>query len=85
MKLLACSVMDKQVGAFLPVFFARAKGEAMRNFMSAVSDPSTPFYKNPGDYDLYVLAEFDDINGRFVSDDSMPFRVMSGLDVPKSS
>jgi len=80
MKLLACAIRDKQVDGFMPVFFTRAKGEAMRHFMDACRDPKAPFASHPGDYDLFVLAEYDDQSGRFVADDSMPFRVMSGLD-----
>lgn len=81
MKLLMVAIRDKQVDAFMPPLFVRAKGEAVRIFMDEVSRDGSPMAKHPGDYDLFVLAEYDDGTGKVVSDDSMPFRVMSGLEV----
>lgn len=81
MKLLACSVYDKAVQAFMPVFFVRAKGEAIRMFTGEVNKSGSQFAANPGDFDLFVCGEFDDVNGSFSVDASLPLRVLSGLDV----
>lgn len=80
MKLFACAVLDKQVMAFMPVFFARAKGEAIRHFMDACADSNAPFSKHPGDYELFILAEYDDVGGTFTQDSSLPMRVLSGVE-----
>ncbi len=84
MKLFACAIRDKQVEAFLPVFFVRAKGEALRHFMDLMEDKNARFAKHSGDYDLYLLFEFDDTTGIVVRDDSLPFRILSGLDAKAS-
>lgn len=87
MKLLAYAIRDKQVDAFLPVFFVRAKGEAMRHFIDAVADPKSRFGSHPGDYDLYQLFEFDDVSGMVVAPTGVDEfqRVMTGLDAASVS
>lgn len=80
MKLLAYSVFDKKVEAFTPVFFVRAKGEAIRHFITLCGDGKSLFWKYPGDYDLYELAMFDDQNGLFVTSAVSPVVIMTGLD-----
>lgn len=80
MKLLACAILDKQVMAFMPVFFVRAKGEAIRHFMDACADKNAPFAKHPGDYELFVLADYDDVSGQFSQDASVPMRILSGVE-----
>lgn len=79
MIMLAFAVHDKAVGAFLPLFFARSKGEAIRSFSTAVTQQDHQFAKNSGDYTLYHLGEFDDGNGHFEAVD--PQRVLSALEV----
>lgn len=78
MKLLAYAIRDKQVDAFMPVFFVRAKGEAMRHFIDACLDKNGRFFAHPADYDLYELSEYDDVTGEFLTNSVT--RVMSGLD-----
>lgn len=84
MRLLACAIYDKQVSAFLPVFFVRAKGEAMRHFIDLMGDASARFSKHSGDYDLFHLFDFDDVSGRIVIPDGIgdlgPVPLLSGLD-----
>lgn len=80
MKLFACAIRDKQVEAFLPVFFVRAKGEAMRHFLDLMSDPQARFSKHGADYELYVLSSYDDGSGEFAALPEGPQRLMSGLD-----
>lgn len=79
----AYSVHDKAVGAFLPVFFARSKGEAIRSFVSAVGDEKHQFALNKGDYTLYALGSFDDNNGLF-SPLVDPERIISAIEVQPS-
>lgn len=73
------SVFDGAVGAYLPMFFARSKGEAVRSFTSAVQDSAHQFGKHKGDYALYLIGSFDDGSGIFDSD--APQRVISAVEV----
>lgn len=57
------SVVDMKVGAFMPPFSARARGEALRSFQSACQDEKHQFNAHRGDYVLFFLGEFDDTEG----------------------
>lgn len=59
----AFCVRDNVVNAYMPPFFARSKGEAIRSFTDAVNDPNHQFSKHSADYSLYLLAQFDDVAG----------------------
>lgn len=72
---LCMSVLDKQVGAYLPPFFVRTKGEAVRSFMDAVKDPKHQFARHPDDYVLFQCGEFEDGTGIFSSRE--PDRIIS--------
>lgn len=79
MIMLAFAVHDKAVGAFLPVFFARSKGEAIRSFTTAATQQDHQFAKNAGDYTLYYIGQFDDANGALEGVD--PQRIITALEV----
>lgn len=78
MKLLAYSVRDEKVEAFLPPFFVRSKGEAIRSFTQAVDKPDHPFAANVSDFVLYEVGSFDDVAGTFAFQE--PLRVISGFE-----
>lgn len=61
MKIL--SIYDVKAEAFNPPFHALTKGEAIRNFQSACTDPKTTLHQYPEDFTLYELAEFDQNTG----------------------
>lgn len=79
MKLLMYTVRDKAVGSFLPPFYVRAAGEALRSFTEAVNDVKSNFAKYPDDFTLFCLGSFDDGSGMF--DTVEPQRVVSARDV----
>lgn len=79
MIMLAFAVHDKAVGAYLPVFFARSKGEAIRSFETAANSQEHQFAKNAGDYTLYHVGSFDDNSGMLEAVD--PQRILSALEV----
>lgn len=83
MIVLVFAVRDKAVEAFMPPFFARSKGEAVRSFMTACTDNNGPFVKFLGDYELYHIGAFNDGNGSLES--IGPDRIMSGLEVSAPS
>lgn len=66
MRLAAFSVYDGAVKAYLPPFFVRSRGEAIRSFTEACSDEKHQFFRHSGDYQLYFVGEFDDGLGQFV-------------------
>lgn len=76
------SVRDEKIEAFLPPFFARARGEAIRSFQQAVLETGHPFAKSREDFVLYELGTFDDVAGRFTSVE--PIRVVSAFEASAS-
>lgn len=67
MKLVVCSVRDSAVNAFMPPFFSRHLGEAMRSFGDLVRDPQSNVSRHPVDFQLYLLGEYDDTTGLITS------------------
>lgn len=80
MKLLMYTVYDTAVGAYLPPFYARAKGEALRNFSTTCNDREHQFFRHAPDYVLFELGEFDDATGLIEMLASGPLRVISALE-----
>lgn len=70
------TVQDTKVGAFLPLFPARSRGEALRSFMDACQDEKHAFNKHRGDFVLYFVGAFDDIEGTIHG--LKPERVLGG-------
>jgi len=68
MKMMVFSVFDKIAGAFLPPFYARSRGEAIRSFGEAANDPKR-FLRHAADYSLVYHGEWDDNSGVFVTVD----------------
>lgn len=79
MKLLACSVHDNAVEAFLPPFFVRSEGEAKRAFVASSTGEGSRFAQTPNDFTLFVCGSFDDNSGVFTPYE--PKRLMGGLEV----
>lgn len=79
MKLYVYTVLDKAVGSFLPPFYCRAPGEAVRSFTEAVNGDKSNFSKYPDDFTLFCLGVWDDADAQFVL--SEPQRVITARDV----
>lgn len=73
------TVYDKAVGSYLPPFYVRAKGEALRSFTASVQQPDHQFAKFSADYVLFFLGEFDDNSGTFIAVE--PQRIISAQEV----
>lgn len=84
MKLQVISVFDDAAKAFLPPFFVRSKGEAIRSFCDAVLDEKHQFHRHREDYILYSLGEFDDRDGT-ITFDSAPTRLLLGVEVEQDN
>lgn len=78
MKLVVCSIYDAAVGAYMPPFFVRTKGEAMRMFLATAQDAQSSIAKAPKDFVLFTLGEYDDGSGQFST--STPTPLWSALE-----
>lgn len=57
------SVYDQAAEAYLPPFFCRTHGEALRMFTSAVRDSDHQFHKHASDYALYHVGTWTESLG----------------------
>jgi len=57
------SVFDIKAAVFSSPFVSIRNETAIRDFNNACADPDSMLSKNPGDYSLYELGEFDDTTG----------------------
>jgi len=73
------SVLDTKAAAFAPPFFLHRDEVAIRAFRDAVLDPKHPMSAHPGDYHLYNIGQFDDVDGRVSPNPVGPQFVCSGL------
>jgi len=58
------TVRDDKAEAYLPPFYMRTIGEAVRAFSAAVNDQGHDFHKYAEDYHLYQLGRFDELTGK---------------------
>lgn len=65
MKLLAFSVHDSKVEAFITPFFDLTKGSAIRSFSDACNQEDNMFRKHAEDYTLFHVGRFDQELGVF--------------------
>lgn len=74
------SVFDQAAASFSRPVFVRSKGEAIRSFIDEVnrSASDNPLFGHPGDFQLFLVAQFDDERGRFENIEP-PERLMDAL------
>lgn len=58
------SVYDSKAEVYLPPFFMRTRGEAIRAFTSTSNDPESNISRFPLDFGLVELGEYDELKGR---------------------
>lgn len=61
MKLI--SVKDVVAAAFLQPITVRTSAEAIRLFENQIKEPTSQFAKNPSDFILYEIADFNELTG----------------------
>lgn len=68
MKYVVMSIFDRAVGSYMRPMFVRSVGEGNRLFGDEVNRVAAdnPMCKHPGDYELFKLCEFDDVEGKFL-------------------
>lgn len=65
MKMKVFAIKDRALNAFMQPFFMHTEGQAIRAFQDNINDEKSAAHAHPDDYDLWVLAEFEDSDGRF--------------------
>lgn len=63
MKIQMFAVFDKKAIAYAHPHFFHQKGQAIRAFENAVNDGQTQLSRNPEDFALFHLGEWDDSTG----------------------
>lgn len=62
-----CAVYDKKIGLFDQPFTVRRQGEAIREWEHIIKDEKNRYGKNPEDYDLFHIANYDETTGEIIS------------------
>lgn len=57
------SVFDSKAGAFLQPFFSVNVATAIREFASAAQSEGHAFHRHSGDYELFLLGDWDQYDG----------------------
>lgn len=70
MKVKVFAIYDSKATAYLQPFFMRSAGEAIRAFENTAIDPNSMFNKNPEDYSLFQIGEFDESEGTLIDEET---------------
>lgn len=57
------SIFDSKAEAFHMPFFSPTKGTAIRSFAQAANDESSDFFKHAGDYTLFEIGDWEELQG----------------------
>lgn len=63
MKHKILGIYDSKAGYYRSMLHMRSIGEAERAFQNEVNDPKSWLNKNPEDYGLHLLGEYDEVTG----------------------
>lgn len=58
-------IYDSKAEAYLPPFFVKSKGEAIRAIQSLIEDPQHNFHKYAEDFTLFEAGSWNDENAKF--------------------
>lgn len=61
------AIYDNKAEAFMQPFYATTVGLALRIFADNVSNPESILHKNPNDFVIYEIGEFDDQTGEVIN------------------
>jgi len=84
MKIIVVAVRDRQLNSFGRPWYASTRGQAVRSFSDEVNRAAqdNQLYQHPDDFELFLLATFDEEVGRFANLDS-PEQLAVGSNVKK--
>lgn len=63
MKLKMYSIYDSKAQAYYKPMYSHQNGEALRLFIDALEDDKSQFYKHPGDFTIFEIGTWDDVEG----------------------
>lgn len=67
------SVLDKLAGVYGLPFCAKNQALAVRDFAHACRDSQSGLHRNPSDYSLWLVGEFDDQTGQVLGQSKLTF------------
>jgi hypothetical protein len=59
------TVHDAKAEAYLPPFYMRSNGEAIRAFADSITQRDHAFHKHPEDFTLFEVGTYDDVKCKF--------------------
>lgn len=80
------TIRDTASEVFSRPFFARANGEAIRNFEREVHQEGSPMYDHPEHFSLWYAGDFADGTAEFINKlegEDIPRKICSGIDFPR--
>lgn len=80
---LIFSVYDSKAAAYLPPFIIPTQDMASRTFGDALLAKDHQFSRNPADYTLFRLGNFDDSSAEIILEPA-PVNVYNGLELKSS-
>lgn len=60
---LIYTILDTKAAAYLPPFYMRSNGEALRAFSDEISNGDSQIAKHPEDFILFQIGTFDEQTG----------------------
>lgn len=78
------AVWDKTAKVYNAPFLSLNVDTGIRTFRNMLADERSGMTKYPEDYELFLLATFDDELGRYETEDNVPHRVITGEELKKS-
>ena len=78
------SVYDSKANLYMSPFYQNTVGQARRVFSDIINNPQHQFSKNPEDYTLFHLGEYNDITAKFDLLDT-PTSLQLGLEIVKEN
>lgn len=74
MKQVVCGVFDRAAQLFGRPIFCATTAQATRSFKDEINRADSEMGRHPDDFDLFLLATFDDNTGVFLSDSQLIVR-----------
>lgn len=71
--MLIIALLDKKIGEYSKPILVHSKGEALRSLQSEVENPQSVIGTHPEDFDLYHVANFNQVTGHVDALDSPAF------------
>ena len=65
MKVLV-ALYDRATEAYAPIMTVHTRGEAIRSFRQECQNKESPINRNPSDFELYVLGNYNETTGEII-------------------